>query len=157
MSPRAAWRLENLGFKAVYDYVDGKKDWFDAGLPLEGEIEQKIFLGHRTQREVPTARMAERVGEVAQRARAVGWNQAAVVNDAGILLGWLGPEALAAKTESTSEDAMLEGPITFRPNNPLDTTSQWMQQHEVDSVLVTGPDGTLIGIARREDVEGRSS
>ncbi|MDP9404293.1 MAG: rhodanese-like domain-containing protein [Actinomycetota bacterium] len=33
MSPRAAWRLEHLGFAQVYDYVAGKVDWMAAGLP----------------------------------------------------------------------------------------------------------------------------
>src|SRR5216683_2147805 len=32
MSPRAAWRLEQLGFDPVYDYVAGKVDWMAAGL-----------------------------------------------------------------------------------------------------------------------------
>jgi hypothetical protein len=36
MSPRAAARLESLGFKQVYDYAAGKTDWGSAGLPLEG-------------------------------------------------------------------------------------------------------------------------
>src|SRR6266511_4403171 len=36
MSPRAAWRLESMGFAEVYDYVAGKADWGAAGLPLEG-------------------------------------------------------------------------------------------------------------------------
>ena len=36
MSPRAAWRLESLGFGDVYDYVAGKVDWMAAGLPIEG-------------------------------------------------------------------------------------------------------------------------
>src|SRR5712691_518454 len=33
MSPRAAWRLERLGFTPVYDYALGKVDWMAAGLP----------------------------------------------------------------------------------------------------------------------------
>src|SRR6266851_66135 len=36
MSPRAAWRLESLGFGEVYDYVAGKLDWMAAGLRTEG-------------------------------------------------------------------------------------------------------------------------
>jgi CBS domain-containing protein len=35
MSPRAARRLEGLGFERVYDYVPGKADWFVSGLPRE--------------------------------------------------------------------------------------------------------------------------
>lgn len=34
-SPKAAERLEALGYRRVYDYVDGKTDWKDAGLPIE--------------------------------------------------------------------------------------------------------------------------
>src|SRR2546425_461639 len=37
MSPRAAWRLERLGYGPVHDYVGGKVDWLAAGLPSEGE------------------------------------------------------------------------------------------------------------------------
>jgi hypothetical protein len=33
MSPRAAWRLERLGFGPVFDYTLGKVDWMAAGLP----------------------------------------------------------------------------------------------------------------------------
>ncbi len=36
MSPRAASRLESLGFREAYDYAAGKADWFAAGLPMEG-------------------------------------------------------------------------------------------------------------------------
>ena len=37
MSPRAACRLERIGFERVYDYVGGIADWKGAGLPLEGK------------------------------------------------------------------------------------------------------------------------
>jgi hypothetical protein len=37
MSPRAACRLEQLGFAKVYDYTTGKADWLAHGLETEGE------------------------------------------------------------------------------------------------------------------------
>jgi rhodanese-related sulfurtransferase len=46
MSPRAACRLELLGFTQVYDYVAGKADWLAHGLPTEGE--QARSLAPRT-------------------------------------------------------------------------------------------------------------
>ncbi len=34
-SPRAARRLDELGYRNVYDYEAGKVDWRAAGLPIE--------------------------------------------------------------------------------------------------------------------------
>jgi rhodanese-related sulfurtransferase len=34
-SPKAAQKLESLGFNNIKDYEGGKKDWMDAGYPIE--------------------------------------------------------------------------------------------------------------------------
>lgn len=34
-SPKAARRMEEMGYANVYDYEAGKADWKDAGLPVE--------------------------------------------------------------------------------------------------------------------------
>jgi len=34
-SPAAAKKLEDTGFKNIYHYPGGKKDWREAGLPIE--------------------------------------------------------------------------------------------------------------------------
>ncbi|QDU40876.1 molybdopterin biosynthesis protein MoeB [Maioricimonas rarisocia] len=34
-SPKAARKLDELGYEEVYDYDAGKMDWKDAGLPIE--------------------------------------------------------------------------------------------------------------------------
>ena len=34
-SPKAARRLDKLGYETVYDYEAGKVDWKEAGLPVE--------------------------------------------------------------------------------------------------------------------------
>lgn len=35
-SPKAAEKLDKLGFENVYDYEGGKKDWREAGNPMSG-------------------------------------------------------------------------------------------------------------------------
>ena len=35
-SPKAAEKLDTLGFTDVYDYIEGKADWVEAGYPVEG-------------------------------------------------------------------------------------------------------------------------
>ncbi len=54
MSPRAAWRLEHLGFEEVYDYVPGKADWVAAGLPTDGSGERTARVVDVIDRSVPT-------------------------------------------------------------------------------------------------------
>lgn len=34
-SPKAAEKMEELGYDRVYDYEAGKEDWKEAGLPIE--------------------------------------------------------------------------------------------------------------------------
>lgn len=34
-SAKAAQRMDELGYRKVYDYTAGKSDWKDAGLPVE--------------------------------------------------------------------------------------------------------------------------
>src|SRR5437879_12533214 len=81
MSPRAASRLETLGFAEVYDYVDGKVDWMAAGLPTEGTNAQHPRAGDTARKDVPTCGLTERLGDVKARVEAEGWNAAVVGND----------------------------------------------------------------------------
>jgi hypothetical protein len=64
MSPRAASRLETLGFRHVYDYAAGKADWFSAGLPMEGEVANAVFIGRLVRADVPNCRLEDRVADV---------------------------------------------------------------------------------------------
>lgn len=76
MSPRAAWRLEALGFSQVYDYVAGKVDWGAAGLPREGTAITEENMGEVADANVPTCRLEERLRDVQERARATDWDTA---------------------------------------------------------------------------------
>ena len=67
MSPRAACRLETLGFTEVYDYVPGKADWLAHNLPIEGEQADAPTAGRLARDDVVTCRLDERVGEVRER------------------------------------------------------------------------------------------
>src|SRR5579884_675687 len=96
MSPRAAWRLESLGFRQVYDYTAGKLDWMAAGLPTEGTGASRPRAGDLARQEVPTCRLDERLGEVRDRVRARGWNAAVVVNEQRVVLGLLRARELEA-------------------------------------------------------------
>jgi Mg/Co/Ni transporter MgtE len=150
MSPRAAWRLESLGFQNVYDYVAGKADWGAAGLPLEGKRDPRV--SDIVRRDVPTCRLEERVGDVRERIRETGWDTCIVVNDEGVVLGQVGRNALQADEAVTAEEAMTSGPSTVRPNAAVKAIRRRIEKYDLTTVIVTRSDGRLVGVVHRDDV-----
>src|SRR2546427_5194056 len=114
MSPRAAWRLESIGFTRVYDYVAGKADWGSFGLPLEGT--KGARAGEYVRVDVPTCRLEERLQEIRPRVSAAGWDTCIVVNESGVVLGRLGRKALASEEDVAVEAGMKARPSTGRPS-----------------------------------------
>jgi CBS domain-containing protein len=153
MSPRAAWRLEGLSFERVYDYVPGKADWSASGLPTEGTQAGILTIGDTARRDVLTCAPGEKVGEVRGRVRGTSWDRCVVVNDERLVLGLLGEKELASDPEATAEEAMRSGPTTVRPDTPAGKMVERMQKRSTAFVLVTTPDGELVGLMYREDVE----
>ena len=151
MSPRAAWRLESLGFENVCDYVAGKQDWLAYGLPIEGELAEAVTAGQLALREVPVCRLEDKLSALAQRLRPSAWNQCVVVNEAGIVLGLLRKSMWEGATNDvTAEQVMESAPITFRPHLRRDEIIADMEKKKMESALVTTPDGKLLGLLRRE-------
>ena len=92
MSPRAAWRLESLGFGEIYDYVGSKMEWIGAGLPWEGSEASQPKLGDLANPNVLLCALDDTVGAVR-----AGLGQRPIclaVNDERIVLGLLRAEAL---------------------------------------------------------------
>jgi Mg/Co/Ni transporter MgtE len=151
MSPRAAWRLESLGFREVYDYVSGKQDWLASGLPMEGRLADMPTAGTVARQDVPLARLDERVGEVRLRVQDSDHDTAVVVNEAGVVLGILRPKHLEGEADRTVEEAMSPGPSTFRPHVLVHEMAHYMTEHDLPSSPVTTGEGVLIGLLTRED------
>jgi len=153
MSARAAWRLEALGVAGVYRYAAGKADWLAAGLPTEGAEVKTLRAGAVARTDVPTCSPGERVDEVARRARRAGWETCIVLNADRVVLGRLRRDALDAAGDSSVEQVMEEGPTTIRASEELAGLVQRMRNRNVPSIVVTDPDGLLLGILRRTDAE----
>ncbi len=155
MSPRAAWRLESLGFTKVFDYVAGKADWLASGLSMEGELADYPRAGTVARTDVPTCRLTDRLGDVRDRTLDADQNVCVVVNDDRIVLGRLRGDALGGDPEATVESVMESGPTTTRPDDPLEAITERLQSARVASILVTTSDGRLVGILYRRDAEQR--
>jgi Mg/Co/Ni transporter MgtE len=153
MSPRAASRLEGLGFAHVYDYVAGKADWGSFGLPLEGRRPSSTRIGAHVKTDVPACGPGDRMREVRERVRAEGWDTCFVTDREGVVVGRLGRAALAADDDVSVEDAMTLGPSTVRPSLELEKAVERMRNQNLTTLPVTRSDGVLVGMLRRDDAE----
>jgi predicted transcriptional regulator len=155
MSPRAACRLELLGFTQVHDYVAGKADWLAHGLPTEGDQAQVPRAKDVLRRDAVTARPEEPIGEIAARVAGSPYGFALVVADDGTLLGRLRKAVLAGDPAARAEQVMEAGPSTVRADRPLAELAGRLRSRELRTAVVTGPDGRLLGVIRRVDMEAR--
>jgi CBS domain-containing protein len=151
MSPRAAWRLESLGFGKVHDYAAGKLDWMAAGLPTEGTNSARPRAGDVARKDVPTCALKEGLGAVRDRARALGWDAAVVVNERRVVLGLLRAKELDGDPDLLIDQAMRPGPSTFRPFVFVEEMARFLAEHDLQSSPVTTSDGRLVGLLLRSD------
>jgi Mg/Co/Ni transporter MgtE len=155
MSPRAACRLEALGFTEVYDYVTGKADWLARGLPTEGAEPRPPRVADLLRQDVATADLHERVGDVLPRVRASPYGFALVTGRGGVLLGRLRRAALEGDPAVTAEQVMEPGPSTIRPDTEPDALARRLRERDLTTAVVTDPDGMLLGIVRLVDLDHR--
>jgi hypothetical protein len=152
MSPRAAWRLQALGFQEVYDYEGGKMDWLAFGLPWEGSDRSQPRIAELAHRDAPRCSPAEQLADLSAR-MAAGWSWCAVVNEAGILLGRLRRRQLEGDPEAPAEAVMENGPSTYRPSTPARELLERMKSGRFERAFVTDSDGRLWGLVSRSDLE----
>jgi CBS domain-containing protein len=151
MAPRAAARLESLGFSEVYEYKAGKSDWMAAGLPTEGTNAQHPRVSQVARKDVPTAGLNERLGNVSARVQAAGWDAVVVVDDDRVVLGLLRSKELTKDPDLRMEQAMRPGPSTFRPDVLITKMAANMEEHKLESSPITTSDGKLVGLLLRSD------
>jgi CBS domain-containing protein len=153
MSPRAASRLESIGFEEVYDYVAGKADWGSTGLPLEGVKGSETRAGAHVRTDVPTCSPHDRLRDVCEHLDESGWDTCFVVDERRVVLGRLGRRAIRGQKNVSAEHAMTLGPSTLRPSARLRTVVERMQRQKLTNLPVTTADGRLVGLLLREDAE----
>lgn len=149
MSPRAAWRLESLGFIDVADYVLGKADWMAAGLAVEGTNADLPRIGPAADRSVPTCGLRDDIAGI--RARVGTSGLCVVINDDRVVLGLLAVSKLAEDASGPAENHMRAGPATYRPSVTFEELADNLAGSDVRRVLVTTADGKLVGLLTLPD------
>jgi hypothetical protein len=156
MSPRAACRLETLGFEQVYDYVAGKADWLAHGLPREGEMAGVPSAGDLCDLEPPTCALGDTLAVVRARLADSQYGFCLVLSEECVLLGRVRRSALGeGDADMTVEGAMESGPSTVRPSETAAELVRRLATRNLHTAILTTPAGVLFGILDRADAERR--
>lgn len=154
MSPRAACRLDALGFAHVYDYTAGKAEWLAYGLPTEGERADRPRAGLFARHDVATCGLDERVDVVRERVADSPFGFALVLSASGVLLGRLRKNALELGPVALAREVMESGPSTVRPDVDAAKLAARLSARGLTSAIVTTPDGRLVGVVRAGELPG---
>jgi hypothetical protein len=158
MSPRAACRLETLGFdpRLVFDYVEGKAEWLANGLPREGADASVLYAGEVVDADPLTCALDTPVGDIRAMLDGSRHGFCLVVTARRIVLGRVRRSALdGMNAVSTAEQVMEPGPSTVRFNVRADELVQRLTKRELKTAVVTTPGGCLVGVFHREAAETR--
>jgi hypothetical protein len=155
MSPRAAWRLETLGFEHVYDYVGGKTDWLAHNLPREGDLADEPRAGDLLDDE-PTCQLDSDLATITAELEGARHGFCLVVTDHDVVLGRVRRSAVEqAAAGATAEELMEPGPSTVRADTPARELVDRLASRELKTAIVTTPEGRMLGVFSRASAERR--
>jgi CBS domain-containing protein len=152
MSPRAAVLLEAFGFNDVADYTNGKADWLARGLPMERADDTPAKAGDLAV-QGPLLELEMAASDCASLIDHHDGNAGVVVGEGGVVLGLLTREAASSSPDAVAEEIMELGPSTFRADEDLETVLDHMDRNEVAHVVISDPDGAVIGLLKRSDAK----
>ena len=152
MSPRAAARLDSLGFEQVYDYAASKVDYLARGLPREGEKANEERAADLLRDDFVRCGLGDRIDRIRAEVEASPYGFVLVLGEHGVLLGRLRRAALEADGAMTAEEAMEAGPSTIRADTSIDKLRARLEGGGLNFAVVTTPDGVLMGIVCRSDL-----
>jgi rhodanese-related sulfurtransferase len=150
LSPRAAARLDSLGFVA-YDYAASKVDYLARGLPREGEKTDQKRAVDLLRNDVVRCGLGDRIDQVRAQVEDSPYGFALVLDGDGVLLGRLRHAALESDAEM-AEDAMEAGPSTVRADTSVEKLRDRLEGGGLNFSIVTDPNGVLMGIVCRADL-----
>jgi rhodanese-related sulfurtransferase/CBS domain-containing protein len=151
LSPRAAARLEDMGFADVRDFSAGLAAWTSDGRPTTGAIGDHDRIAPHVRRDVPRCGPDATIADV--RAAIGEWELCAVVNDEEVLLGIVRADATSMPSDLAVRDVLVPGPGTVRPDARVPDMADQLDGDHLDHVLVSTYDGRLVGLLRRADLD----
>jgi CBS domain-containing protein len=137
----------------VYDYVPGKVDWLAHNLEVEGERIYAPTVGRVMRDDAVRCAPTDRVADVLKLIKPSAYPFALVTTADGCVLGRAPASALDPASEEPVWDVAEPGPKTFRPHHSVETVAKHLAEKDLRWAIVTTPEGRLLGVASREDLE----
>lgn len=133
----------------------GIADWLAFGLPTEGKRANALRVGPASRHDVPTCGLTDSIADVRKKIAAADWDSCIVVNEHCIVLGRVRSDDLDGDPGQQVENIMEPGPSTVRQSEYLEALVKRMKEEDVNTIIVTSSDGTLIGVLCRDEGEQR--
>ncbi|HTU85407.1 MAG TPA: CBS domain-containing protein [Solirubrobacteraceae bacterium] len=142
-----------FGFEDVYDYAFGKVDWLAHNLPVEGERATPPTAGRLMRDDVVRCAPDDGVPDVLAAVEASPYPFAVVTGPRRVVLGRVPASALREAADGPVAEIMQLGPSTVRPHRSAHDVAERLAKKNLRWAIVTTPEGQLLGVASREDLE----
>ena len=129
-------------------------DWLARALPTEGTEAGVPRVKDALRDDAVTCALDDRVGEVMRRVRESPYGFALVTSADDVLLGRLRRSRCEGKDDDRVEDVMEEGPSTVRPDKSAPELAEQLRDRDLNTAVVTTPEGRLLGVVRRSELPG---
>jgi hypothetical protein len=123
---------------------------------VEGEQTRKPKAADFARDDVVTCGLEDEVGAVGARIQESPYPFGLVVSSTGVILGRLRSSLLDCDPRFRAEQVMEAGPKTFRPHKSAASIARELADRELRWAIITSPEGELIGVATRAELEGAS-
>ena len=135
----------------------GKVDWLSHRGPIEGTKARVPKVGDLARDDVVTCALEDQVGGVGRRIADSPYPFGLVLSTGGVLLGRLRRSMLDCDPRLRADEVMEPGPKTFRPHVPAEGIAAELATRGFRWAIVTTPEGELIGVAARAELEAATS
>ena len=133
--------------------MPGKVDWLAHNLPVEGERPEAPIAGRVMRDDAPVCRPTDRISDVRELIERSPYPFALVTSDDRTLVGRAPSSALPGASDRPVWEVAEPGPKTFRPHEAAEKVAGVLAQKGLRWAIVTTPEGRLLGVASREDLE----
>ena len=120
---------------------------------MEGERPDAPIAGRVLRDDVARCRATDRIADVRDSIERSPYPFALVTSDDGTLLGRAPASALDRASERPVWEVAEPGPKTFRPHVSAESVSEVLEEKGLRWAIVTTPEGCVLGVASREDLE----